>query len=82
MGTVVGPPLADAMISLMGADAVAVQGVDYPANVAGAISGATNPRGAQGAKTMAQLAQKVATDCPNGKVVLAGYSQVGFHVEP
>ena len=62
----------------MGADVVAVQGVDYPADFAGAISGATNPRGAQGAKTMAQLAQKVVADCPTSKVVLAGYSQVCF----
>jgi cutinase len=49
MGTIVGPPLANAMIALMGADQVAVQGVDYPANVAGAISGATNPRSVCGA---------------------------------
>jgi cutinase len=76
MGSIVGPPLADAMIALMGADQVAVQGVNYPANVAGAISGATNPRGAQGAKTMANLASKVAANCPDSKVVLAGYSQV------
>lgn len=75
MGTIVGPQFANAMIALMGADQVAVQGVDYPANVAGAISGATNPRGAQGAKTMAQLAQKVAAACPDSQVVLSGYSQ-------
>jgi cutinase len=76
MGSIVGPPLADAMIALMGADQVAVQGVTYPANVAGAISGAQNPKGAQGAKTMANLAQQVAANCPDSKVVLAGYSQV------
>jgi cutinase len=35
----------------------------------------TKPEGAQGAKVMAQLAQKVATACPDSKVVLAGYSQ-------
>jgi cutinase len=76
MGSIVGPPLADAMISLMGANQVAVQGVNYPANVQGAISGATNPKGAAGAMNMAMMAKKVATACPNSKVVLAGYSQV------
>lgn len=76
MGTVVGPPLADAMIAAFGAQMVAVQGVNYPADVQGAISGATNPKGAAGSQNMAMFAQQVASACPSGKVVLAGYSQV------
>lgn len=81
LGTVVGPPLANALISLLGAEQVAVQGANYPADVAGAISGATNPKGAQGAQNMAQFAQQLATSCPSSKVVLAGYSQV-LHTIP
>ncbi|KIW05457.1 uncharacterized protein PV09_03346 [Verruconis gallopava] len=75
MGTVVGPPLADGMIQAFGANNVAVQGVNYPADIAGAISGATDPQGATGSKNMAMFSQKVATACPSSKVVLSGYSQ-------
>jgi cutinase len=73
MGTVVGPPLANQLISDLGQ--VAVQGVNYPADVAGAASGSTNPKGAQGAMMMAQFTQMALQACPSTKVVLAGYSQ-------
>jgi cutinase len=75
LGTVVGPGLASALKAAMGNSKVAVQGVNYPANVAGAISGATNPAAADGAKNMAMLANKAIAACPNTKVVLSGYSQ-------
>jgi len=75
LGTVVGPPLAAAMKSALGDDKVAVQGVDYAADIAGATSGAIDPQNAMGAQNMAALAQKVTTACPTTKVVLSGYSQ-------
>jgi cutinase len=76
MGTVVGPPLANAMMAALGAGQVAVQGVNYPADIPGAVTGALDPKDAAGSKNMAMFAQMVATACPNSKVVLSGYSQV------
>jgi len=73
MGTVVGPPLATAMKAAFGN--VAVQGVNYPASIQGAISGATDPKGAAGSMNMAMMATAALAACPNTKVVLAGYSQ-------
>ncbi|KAF2436161.1 cutinase [Tothia fuscella] len=75
MGSVVGPVLATAMKQALGDDKVAVQGVNYAANVNGAISGATNPANAAGAKDMAAQAAAAVAACPNTKVVLSGYSQ-------
>lgn len=75
MGTVVGPPLANQLISGLGQSQVAVQGVNYPADIAGAASGSTNPKGAQGAQMMAQFTTMALQACPSTKVVLAGYSQ-------
>lgn len=68
------------MQGAFGASNVAVQGVDYPADVNGAISGAQAPKSAAGAMNMAMMAQKVQTSCPSSKVMLAGYSQVSFHL--
>ncbi|KAG9584463.1 cutinase-domain-containing protein, partial [Aureobasidium melanogenum] len=75
MGSTVGPALQRALESAFGGDNVATQGVTYPADVAGAISGALNPGSAQGARTMASLTQQVLSKCPDTKVILAGYSQ-------
>ena len=35
MGSIIGPPLADALASQLGADKVGSEGVDYPASAAG-----------------------------------------------
>jgi cutinase len=75
LGTVVGPPLAAAMKSAFGDNNVAVQGVNYAANIAGATTGATDPKNAAGALNMAMLANTALTNCPKTKVVLSGYSQ-------
>lgn len=75
MGLTVGPPLADSMQKAFGADKVAIQGVDYAADVAGAGTGALAPQDADGAKAMVALVMKVASSCPSSKVVLSGYSQ-------
>lgn len=75
MGSTVGPALETALESAFGSSKVATQGVTYPADVAGAVSGALNPGSAQGAKTMASLTQQALKNCPDTKVILAGYSQ-------
>jgi cutinase len=75
MGSTVGPALEKALESAFGQNNVATQGVTYPADVAGAISGALSPGTAQGARTMASLTQQVLSKCPDTKVILAGYSQ-------
>jgi cutinase len=75
MGSTVGPALQLALESAFGQNNVATQGVTYPADIAGAISGALNPGLAQGARTMASLTQQVLSKCPDTKVILAGYSQ-------
>lgn len=75
MGSTVGPALQRALESAFGSNNVATQGVTYPADVAGAISGALNPGSAQGSRTMASLTQQVLSKYPDTKVILAGYSQ-------
>ncbi|KAE9965348.1 hypothetical protein EG328_009799 [Venturia inaequalis] len=75
MGLTVGPPLAASMQKAFGADKVAIQGVDYAADIAGAGTGALAPQDADGAKAMVALVMKVASACPSSKVVLSGYSQ-------
>jgi len=74
MGMVVGPPLANQLISAMGGN-VAVQGVNYPADVEGAAEGSINPKGSQGSLNMAMFTNMALQACPSTKVVLAGYSQ-------
>ncbi|KAI5194115.1 cutinase-domain-containing protein [Aureobasidium subglaciale] len=75
MGTTVGPALESALESAFGANNVATQGVTYPADIIGAVSGAVSPGTAQGARTMVSLTQQALKKCPNTKVILAGYSQ-------
>ncbi|TID22024.1 carbohydrate esterase family 5 protein [Venturia nashicola] len=75
MGLIVGPPLAAAMQTTFGADKVAIQGVDYLADIPGAASGALAPQDAAGAKTMIALIKTLTTACPTTKIVLSGYSQ-------
>lgn len=54
----------------MGIGNLAVQGVDYPANVAGFLAGGD----AAGSKKMAELVGQAFTQYPNTKVVMSGYS--------
>ncbi|PSS00568.1 cutinase [Coniella lustricola] len=57
----------------MGAGNLAVQGVEYPADVPGFLAGGDK----QGSATMAKLVQQAMASCPDSKVVMAGYSQGG-----
>jgi hypothetical protein len=57
MGSIVGPSFTSALGRKFGAGNVYSAGVQYPASIEGAISGAMNPGGAQGAIRMASMAK-------------------------
>lgn len=74
VGTLAGPPFFQALSTMVGGDAnLAVQGVNYPADIPGFLAGGDK----QGSATMAQLVQQAMTSCPQTKLVMAGYSQGG-----
>jgi hypothetical protein len=67
-----GPPFKAAIQSALPGQSVSFQGVDYPANVQGFLAGGDK----QGSQTMAQDVQAAAAQCPNSKIVMAGYRYV------
>ena len=71
VGSITGPPFFNALGDLIGDDKVAVQGVDYPANIQGYLTGGDKG----GAGTTAKLLEQAASECPNTQIVLSGYSQ-------
>ncbi|KAF2134104.1 carbohydrate esterase family 5 protein [Dothidotthia symphoricarpi CBS 119687] len=74
MGTVAGPPFVSAVGKMMGgATNVAVQGIEYPADVPGFLAGGDKA----GSTLMAQMVGQVRTKCPDTSLVIAGYSQGG-----
>ncbi|KAH8906758.1 cutA, cutinase A [Coniochaeta sp. PMI_546] len=73
VGTIAGPPFFQALASRVGSGNLAVQGVNYAADIAGFLAGG-DPAGSQ---TMASLVQQAMTQCPSSKVVMSGYSQGG-----
>ncbi|KAK0264378.1 hypothetical protein LTR91_009340 [Friedmanniomyces endolithicus] len=73
VGTLAGPPFFQAVVGDVGASKVAVQGVDYAADIAGFDEGG-DPAGAA---TLAGLIKRAQTQCPNTKLVVSGYSQGG-----
>ncbi|KAL9069105.1 MAG: hypothetical protein Q9161_005752 [Pseudevernia consocians] len=76
VGDLVGPPFFNDLYGLIGADNIAVQGVDYPATIAGYLIGG-DPGGAQ---TTADLLNQAAKNCPDTQIVLSGYSQGAMEV--
>jgi hypothetical protein len=74
-GSSVGPALASALEKALGADGVAIQGVDYEASIASNIN-----QGRDGGPVMAKLVQQAKSSCPDTKIALGGYSQGGFVV--
>ncbi|KNG49292.1 carbohydrate esterase family 5 protein [Stemphylium lycopersici] len=74
MGSIAGPPFVSAVGKMMGGAAnVAVQGVQYPADVPGFLVGGD----VGGSKLMAQMVGQVRAQCPDTTLVMAGYSQGG-----
>ncbi|KAM0699004.1 hypothetical protein Q7P36_001049 [Cladosporium allicinum] len=74
-GSSVGPSLASALEKSLGADGVAVQGVDYTASIA-----SNAQMGSGGGPVMAELVKQAKANCPDTKIALSGYSQGGFVV--
>lgn len=75
MGSSVGPAIAKVLESELGADGVAIQGVDYEATIA-----SNAQQGRQGGPVMADLVSQALSNCPDTKIALGGYSQGGFVV--
>jgi hypothetical protein len=69
MGTLAGPPFVQAIGQMMGAGNVAVQGIDYPADIPGFLAGGD----AGGSQLMAQMVGQVMAACPTTSLVIAGY---------
>ncbi|KAI6248627.1 hypothetical protein HI914_03314 [Erysiphe necator] len=66
-----GPALAAELRKSLGRDKIAVQGVDYKANVLGFLIGGD----LKGSKELIDLTNEAATKCPDSELVLSGYSQ-------
>ena len=71
VGSITGPPFFNALDVLLGAENVAVQGVDYPATILGYLQGGDKG----GAQKLADLTEQAASQCPDTQIVLSGYSQ-------
>lgn len=69
VGSLAGPPFFDALDEALGDGIVAVQGVDYPADIPGYLDGGSK----EGADTMAGLVSDAVTKCPDTKIVISGY---------
>ncbi|EKG20603.1 Cutinase [Macrophomina phaseolina MS6] len=72
MGSVVGPSLAQDLGQAIGTQNLAVQGVNYAADVGGIFTEIT---GGAGTQAMLSVAQQALSKCPDTKLVLSGYSQ-------
>ena len=72
IGGVVGPPLANALVSMLGGAQVAVQGVNNcPADVMSFCAGGSDT----GSQNLAVLIAQAMTQCPPTKLYRSGYSQ-------
>lgn len=71
VGSLTGPPFFQSLAQQVGAENLAVQGVDYAADIPGFLAGGD----AAGSQTMAQLTQQAVQQCPQSKVLMSGYSQ-------
>ena len=78
VGSLAGPPFFQAVGAAMGAQNLAVQGVDYPADIPGFLAGGD----AAGSKLMAQMVGQIMTACPTTNLVMSGYSYVLFLPSP
>ncbi|CAG8958804.1 hypothetical protein HYFRA_00011755, partial [Hymenoscyphus fraxineus] len=72
VGFITGPPFFQALAAYKNdTNHIAIQGVDYPADVAGFLAGGS----VDGANRMASLVNDTTSKCPNTQICLAGYSQ-------
>ncbi|KAJ0164870.1 Cutinase [Colletotrichum tanaceti] len=78
LGSVVGPGLQKAVQSALGANAVTVEGVTYPADIVGIMAETTGT--GPGSTAMTNQAKQWLSKCPQTKLVLTGYSQGGMVV--
>ena len=74
IGSIIGPPLFRSLSSKL-SRRVALQGVNYPADLAGNLN-----MGASGATSLKNLVQQALSQCPSTKIALGGYSQGGLVV--
>jgi cutinase len=71
MGLVAGPPFVSALGAMAGgAGNVAVQGIEYPADVPGFLVGGDK----KGSALMAKMVGQVRAQCPDTALIMAGYS--------
>jgi cutinase len=71
MGLVAGPPFVSALGAMAGGAAnVAVQGVEYPADVPGFLVGGDK----KGSALMAKMVGQIRAQCPDTALIMAGYS--------
>ncbi|KAK7041743.1 hypothetical protein VNI00_009032 [Paramarasmius palmivorus] len=73
IGTLVGPPFQEALVSALGGRSLSFQGVNYAADIEGYLEGG-DP---EGSRQMAVDITNTANACPNAKIVSSGYSQGG-----
>ena len=72
IGTIIGPPLFKALSSKLN-KRVALQGLNYPADLAGDLN-----LGKSGATPLKNIVQQALSQCPSTKIALGGYSQGGL----
>lgn len=91
VGLFTGPPFFDALTSMLGANSLAIQGVDYSASVEGFLEGGDSTGSQAMWATLhnshfyqqflkvprATLISSTLKTCPNTKLVMSGYSQGG-----
>ncbi|KAF2177217.1 carbohydrate esterase family 5 protein [Zopfia rhizophila CBS 207.26] len=73
MGTIVGPPISDGLKAEFGNNAVATEGIDYPALLStNALPGGADPIGINDMRDVLTRANR---QCPDSILVAGGYSQ-------
>jgi cutinase len=69
VGLLAGPPFFNALGAMVGYSNIAVQGVDYPADIPGYLLGGSS----SGTKTLAALLGTAVAKCPSSQIVIGGY---------
>jgi hypothetical protein len=72
VGLLAGPPFFNALGAMIGFDNIAVQGVDYLADIPGYLLGGSS----SGTNTLVGLLSTATSKCPNTQLVVGGYRSV------